>query len=247
MVSSGHIMLYFRRLPLLLSLLVVSLAICDCGRAVKHNVASIPPPGMVLIPAGDFTFGTNDLDADDDVRPATRPYLDAYYIDRTEVTNREYQKFDPKHAFLPGEENYPVTGVLFNEAAAYAKWAGKRIPTEEEWEKAARGVDGRRYPWGDKWILDRVAPRQKSDKSRIIDKKSADACRTGPSRARNVGTIAVGASPYGCLDMAGNAWEWVDGYYQGDQEKRILRGGAVGYGERACRVYNRAIEGSGAT
>ena len=209
--------------------------------------SSIPPPGMVLIPAGEFTYGSDDADADEDVKPAKRSSLAAYYIDRTEVTNREYNKFDPKHEFLPGEEDLPVTGVLFDEAAAYAKWAGKRIPTDEEWEKAARGTDGRRYPWGDVWQKERVAPRKNTDHTKLVNKKLADACRTGPSRARTVGSVKTGASPYGCLDMAGNAWEWVEGYYQGNPSQRILRGGAVGYGERACRVYNRGIEGSGST
>jgi formylglycine-generating enzyme required for sulfatase activity len=77
--------------------------------------------------------------------------------------------------------------------------------------------------------------------------KVAGICPLKPARVRPVGSVPAGASPYGCLDMAGNAWEWVQGFYQGNPQQRILRGGAVGYGERSCRTYARSVEGSGAT
>ena len=214
------------------------------------------PAGMVYVPGGLFTQGTNDPDADEDVRPIRRVFVPSFYIDRTEVTNRDFRRFRPGHIFPPSEDALPVTNLLYDDCAAYARWAGKRLPTEAEWEKAARGTDGRRYPWGDDWDAARVtarAPRPGSKTGTVAtpaltEKNAGQICeRVLYSRVRPVGAKPAGASPYGCLDMAGNAWEWVQGFYQNNPEQRIIRGGAVGYGERACRVYARAIEGSGVT
>jgi formylglycine-generating enzyme required for sulfatase activity len=190
------------------------------------------PQGMVYVPGGDCLMGSNDADADDDGKPFRRVFVPSFYMDRTEVTNAEFKRFRPSHPYPKGEDNLPVTNVTYDDAAAYARWAGKRLPTEEEWEKAARGADGRRYPWGNQWDAKRVAARAK---------------RKGCSRVQPVGSVSSGASPHGCLDMAGNAWEWVQGFYQGNRHQRILRGGAVGYGEKACRTYARGVEGAEAT
>ncbi len=196
------------------------------------------PPGMVYVPAGDTTLGTDDPDADDDARPARRVFVPAFYLDKTEVTNAEFAKFQPTRTFPKGEESLPATGVTYDEAAAYLRWAKKRLPTDAEWEKAARGTDGRRYPWGNTYDKSHVAAR--------TTRPSKLPCGAY-SRVRPVGSAPGGASPYGCLDMAGNAWEWVEGHFNDDPEKRVLRGGAVGYGERASRTYSRAVEGAGAT
>jgi formylglycine-generating enzyme required for sulfatase activity len=202
------------------------------------------PPGMVYVPAGWCILGTDDPESDDDVRPARRVWVASYYIDRTEVTAREYKRFKPDYEIAPGEEDLPATNVTYAEAEAYAKSLGKVIPTEEQWEKAARSEDGRSFPWGNEWSPKRVAARRKG--APIIEKKG-NVCSIFANRVEPVGRHSDGASPYGCMDMAGNAWEWVQGFYRGNPDQRILRGGAVGYGERACRSYHRAIEGAGVT
>lgn len=216
------------------------------ARRAAREIASVPP-GMVYVPAGPCLLGTNDPDADEDVRPQRRVDVPAFYIDRTEVTNAEFRRFRPTHAFPAGGECLPVTNVRYDEAEAYARWAGKRLPTEAEWEKAARGTDGRLYPWGNEWDQSRVAPRAHRKAPPAAAGSSAAGCAPGGSRVQPVGSVPAGVSPYGCLDMAGNAWEWVQGFYRGNPQQRILRGGAVGYGRRACQTYVRSVEGTGAT
>jgi formylglycine-generating enzyme required for sulfatase activity len=220
----------------------------DVGTRARELAAV--PAGMIYVPGGEAIIGTDDADADDDARPLRRRFVPSFYIDRLEVTNEQYRRFKPEHQFGPGEERVPVTNVTYDEAAAYAAWVGKRLPTEAEWEKAARGGDDRRYPWGDRWDTALVAPRvRRTASSKGSPPKGAQSGppHCPPSRLAVVGLRREGASPYGCLDMAGNAWEWVQGFYQGNRHQRILRGGAVGYGERACRTYGRAIEGAAAT
>jgi len=208
------------------------------------------PAGMVYIPAGAFFMGTSEADADDDVKPSRSVFVPAFYMDRLEVTKAQFKKFKPDYSYPAGEDNLPATAVTYDEAEAYAKSLGKHVPTEAEWEKAARGTDGRRYPWGNAWEVSKVAKRGKTlgvKPSPELQKKVSNACRIAPARVQPVGSVAGGISPYGCLDMAGNAWEWVQGHYLNHPDQRILRGGAVGYGERACRTYSHAVEGATST
>ncbi len=166
-------------------------------------------PEMVLVPAGEFLMGSNprrDRDAERCEQPQHSFYLPDYYIAKTPVTNAQYMHFvqaifrQPEHWERgkppQGEEDHPVVRVSWHDAVDYCKWltetTGKayRLPTEAEWEKAARGTDGRIYPWGDK------AP----DESR---------CNLSKGGTSPVGEHSPpGDSPYGCVDMAGNVWEW---------------------------------------
>lgn len=209
------------------------------------------PPGMTFVPGGPFIAGSDDPDADDDSRPSRTETISGFYIDLHEVTNSQFHKFDPTYVVPTGEADLPANSITYDRAAAFAHWAGKRLPTDAEWEKTARGVDGRRYPWGNVWDPKRVAQRGRRAgypaKQLAAPSVPGKSCAVGPSRLQAVGRRLSGASPYGCQDMAGNAWEWVQGFYNGNPQQRILRGGAVGYGERAFRTYVRAIEGAADT
>ena len=169
------------------------------------------PNEMVLIPAGEFTMGTNDRLPDEG--PEHKVSLPAYYIDRYEVTNLQYKKFidatsrkSPRHfknrTFPQGKADHPVTFVTWDDAQAYCQWADKRLPTNQEWEKAARGVDGRMFPWGNEFEMHRAnTPMRWSKLGAFGD--------TSP-----VGAFAEGVSPYGLYDMSGNVWEWTASWYQ---------------------------------
>jgi formylglycine-generating enzyme required for sulfatase activity len=167
------------------------------------------PEGMVMVPAGAYTVGRDD--ESDLEKPQHTVTLPAYFIDRTEVTNEEYKKFvDATNRKPPanwqgktypaGRANYPVTGVTWQDAADYAAWAGKRLPTEAEWEAAARGPQGLRYPWGNEWL-----PGQAN-----IGVKAGEQAKDKqyPPQIMEVGGFPQGASPAGALDMIGNVWEW---------------------------------------
>ena len=160
---------------------------------------------MVLVPAGDFMMGSYGGHADE--QPLHRVYVDAFYLDKYEVTNADYKKFCEashhlppynwlKGQYQPGTANHPVVLVSWDDTAAYARWAGKRLPTEAEWEKAARGsLVNTKYPWGDE-----IKPVNARYASRL-------------------GSTDVGKYPankYGLFDMAGNVWEWVADWYDGE-------------------------------
>ena len=182
---------------------------------------SMPPEGMVLIPAGSFLMGSEDAEAEADEQPVHTVHLDAFYMDTHEVTNAAYKEFvdanpqwgkdnieDRFHQgnylerwtgtdYPAGKAEHPVVHVSWYAAMAYAEWAGKRLPTEAEWEYAARGgLAGQKYPWGD----DEPTPAHANYGGNVGD------------------TTPVGQYPangYGLYDMAGNVWEWCLDAYDG--------------------------------
>ncbi|MEJ2566189.1 MAG: SUMF1/EgtB/PvdO family nonheme iron enzyme [Gammaproteobacteria bacterium] len=174
------------------------------------KVTADPNP-MVLIPAGKFIMGYDDRMPDEG--PAHQVYLKSFWIDRYEVTNAQYTKFidathrrSPSHfrnrTYPPGKSNHPVTEVTWYDAVAYCKWAGKRLPTDQEWEKAARGTDGRMFPWGNEFDINKANTPQRW----MALHQEGD---TLP-----VGSFPSGASPYGVYDMSGNVWEWTSSWYK---------------------------------
>jgi len=204
---------------------------------------------MVFVPAGYFEMGSHDddLHADDDEKPLHKVYLDAYWIDRTEVTNAMYQQCisaemctspaQSKFYSNPEYVNHPIIGVSWDQAKAYCEWADRRLPSEAEWEKAARGKDGRIYPWGN------TSPTNEFlNFNQFINETT------------RVGKYPIGASPYGALDMAGNAWEWISDGYSPDYyfispeenpisespvNRRVLRGGNWDSNADGVRAANR--------
>ncbi|MCC6208427.1 MAG: formylglycine-generating enzyme family protein [Gammaproteobacteria bacterium] len=177
----------------------------------EHTHVGMHPNEMVHIPAGPFTMGTDERLPDEG--PTHVVDLPAYDIDLYEVTNGQYKSFMDAtgHRSPPQFENrtwpsgkvdHPVVGVTWNDAHAYCEWAGKRLPTDEEWEKAARGTDARRYPWGNEFGMMRAnTPLYWNSLQREGD--------TSP-----VGAFAEGVSTYGLYDMTGNVWEWTESWYR---------------------------------
>ncbi len=162
---------------------------------------------MVYIPAGTFTMGDTHGDGLSNEKPAHQVTLDALWIDRTEVTNTQFARFVQGSSYRPqgdwqkygtGNNQHPVVEVTWHDAVAYCRWADKRLPTEAEWEYAARGTDGRKYPWGDTW---------EGSRARFSGNRGRET--TAP-----MGSYPTGASPFGVLDLAGNVWEWVSSVYK---------------------------------
>jgi formylglycine-generating enzyme required for sulfatase activity len=215
----------------------------------------LPEPELVLIPASEFLMGSDpwkDKDAQKDEQPQHKLYLPDYHTARTPVTNAQYAAFVQAAGHKPPDhweakkpprrkEDHPVVNVSWDDAMAYCEWlaevTGKpyRLPSEAEWEKAARGTDGRKYPWGNKW-----------------DTKRCNVSQDFKGGTTRVGACRQGASFYGLLDMAGNVWEWTLSLYrpypyQSDDgredphagDNRVLRGGSWYGPQRYARVSSR--------
>jgi serine/threonine-protein kinase len=195
--------------------------------AAALAVARPPHADRLAIPAGPFTQGSTR--GEEDERPSRKTTTKAFAIDRTEVTRGEFAqcvaarrcKSPPAPApAVAGEDEtkLPVTGVDWNDAQAYCRFAGGRLPTEAEWEKAARGTDGREYPWGNDADCARGNWGNFEGEGPCAGKN--------PGRPVAVGHYPEGASPYGVLDLAGNVWEWVADTYDEDPTRRVVRGGS---------------------
>lgn len=197
-----------------LALIGLSVALLSCSQVAEEPADEAigpvevelekPEPGeMVFIPAGEFIMGTNE-------RKSGRPALEvpehkvdlpAYHMDVYEVTHGQWIKFLTEGDYGPegnwrqfysiGKEDYPVSNVTWDDAKAYCEWAGKRLPTEAEWEKAGRGSEGYKYPWGDQWDYTKTNCNEK-----------------GYFNTVEVGEIETDKSPYGVHDMMGNVQEW---------------------------------------
>jgi len=228
---------------------VVALAPPVLGTARAGEVRINPKDGaeMVYIPAGEFIMGSNDRA--DEEEPQRSVYLDGYWMYRHPVTVAQYQKFCsetrrkmPDPPSWGWKDDHPTVNVTWHDAKAYADWAGVALPTEAQWEKAARGTDGRAYVWGDAWppppkvgnFADETTRRKYPEPNCTIIADYDD----GYAETSPVGAFPAGPSPYGCLDMAGNVWEWsarrqggnTDPSAPSTREGPVLRGGAWNVG-----------------
>lgn len=246
--------------------------------------------GMVLVyvPAGEFTMGSDNEDYGDH-KPAHIVYLDAFWIDRTEVTNSMFETFVNQSGYKTDAEEYghsrafnpdihrwsyfirgadwrhpqgpnssllnlsehPVVNVSWKDAQSYCEWAGRRLPTEAEWEKAARGTDARIYPWGDQPLAGNLLNFRDVNLNMDLADRSVN---DGYQFTAPVGSYPSGASPYGVLDMSGNVAEWVKDWfsptYYSESPKSnptgpvsgkayVTRGGSWGSIELLVRSYYR--------
>lgn len=224
------------------------------NKPIQNNLSKPPRIGLkinpkdgaalIFIPAGEFIMGSNDGNGDE--KPLHKVTLSGYYIYKTPVTVGMYEKFcketnhpmppEPDHDgahFNPNwsKKDHPIVNVSWNDAMAYCQWAGVKLPTEAQWEKAARGTDGRKFPWVGEFDINNLW---------CSKEKGNDAGGTAP-----VGSYPSGASPFGVLDMAGNVWQWCADYYDesfyssrrmeqpnpenniaGTDGRRVLRGGS---------------------
>ena len=204
---------------------------------------------MALVPAGEFTMGSTTGNADE--QPVHKVYVEAFFMDLHQLSVAQYARFleDTHHDAPPDwptmnrpqHQNRPVANVDWADADAYCKWAGKRLPTEAEWEKAARGTDGRTYPWGNE------PPTQ-------LHATSGKEVWSSHTAVTSVGSLEGGKSPYGIYDMAGNVWEWVSDWYDQDYYRnspqqnptgpstgwtKVVRGGSWGSNHDGLRSAER--------
>ncbi len=221
-------------------ILYVSLAITamtGCSLAVKEVRSPSPPEGMVYIPEGWFLMGSSEEDGRPgmavgvDEMPRHRVWLNGFYIDRREVSVGEFREFmlstnrkvpriwrvEAWVAMYPEpKDDHPMSGVTWYDADDYCRRAGKRLPAESEWEKAARGTDGRQFPWGD-------------EPPGALGGIRANTIEAGIDWTMPPGSYPEGVSPYGVHDMAGNVMEWTSSWYQPYPESDLKR---AAFGEK---------------
>ena len=241
-----------------------------CALGTSSNIASlsgemIDDRGVVMrfVPAGEFRMGSEEANSPMQEKPAHEVYLDDFYMDKYEVTNKLYKACVDAgicqaplafHSFTrssyydnPEFDNYPVIDVSWNMAKAYCEWRGAQLPTEAQWEKAARGTDARTYPWGEGISCDKANYWPK-DEACIGD-------------TTEVGTYESNVSPYGVYDMAGNVMEWVADWYSktyysdspasnplgpasGSGEERVFRGGSWMSSDDGLHTTSRYWDGN---
>jgi len=225
-----------------------TIASSDSGKTAQSAAPlSVAQVEMVLIPAGDFIMGTDEVDASGksqefgfneplylNEHPRRTVHLDDFYIDKYEVSNGQFKqylqalnKYDESQIQIIidrlqlQQDNLPVRNVTWYKADEFCRFVGKRLPTEAEWEKAARGTDAREYPWGNEWNAEFVNAGQ------------------GEADLMPVGSLENGKSPYGVYEMAGNVMEWTADWYEAypgaeyqspnyGHKRRVVRGGSWG-------------------
>lgn len=234
------------RLSLLLFAVGLVPLVFGCSREPKPGqVIKVQGVDMVYVPGGAFTMGDRSTGQ-------FQVTLEQYLIDRTEVTNAQFREFAKTFSVPfpvpPSYDELPVINVSWETASAFAAWRGCRLPSEAEWEFAARGTDGRTYPWGDKSDL------TKGNADDGVDVMSRpDGSQDGFASLAPIGMFSQGASPFGALDMAGNVWEWVEDWfapypdsavsdYQGPEtgERKVRRGGSYTSSIFNHRTFHRA-------
>lgn len=250
------------------TLTIIPILLClalGAGPVFAHgDKADHPLEGdMAFIPAGSFVFGTDKVDETGDLlaagvpkplyedeHPMQKPFLKGFYIDRHEVTHRRYKAYVDAVGAVPpeywendtypqGQDNQPVVWVTWYDAANFCGWAGKRLPTEKEWERAARGPDGREYPWGQEFDASRAnLARNSRTQLKLVD----------------VGSFPQGATPEGVYDLVGNVWEWTASDYEGypgnskalprfGEGQKVLRGmSAANIGHFPGAFYEKALK-----
>ncbi len=229
------------------AVMICALVFSGPALGAKNEIKGDNPsqPEMVYVPAGKFLMGSDSEEVERAWReclskyprcgrhwfeaesPEHVVYLDAFFIDKTEVTQRAYRRCvqdgacsPPRRSFLFGNRDYddfPIVFIDWFQAEAFCAWRGARLPTEAEWEKAARGIEGLRYPWGDEYEMGRAAFR--------FDK------------LQKVGAWPRGASPYGAFDMGGNVWEWVQDWYDPEYYSRSPRRNPKGPDTGERKIY----------
>jgi formylglycine-generating enzyme required for sulfatase activity len=246
-----------KKVLMVLAALILMYGLIACGKkeaepqeeaVAEQEAPAIVPGEMVLIPEGEFILGTNDKESN--AYPEQKIKLPAYWIDKYEVTNTEFLEFSIKNSyagegakeghdwrlFFTSEKGmFPVVYITWNDADAYCKAQGKRLPTEEEWEKAARGTEGFIYPWGNEW-----------------QDGMSNTYESGPGKAVAIGEFND-VSPFGVHDMLGNVQEWTASWYssykgnpkrdpKSGQTLRVVRGLASRYRGKMGHLYDRSAQ-----
>lgn len=209
----------------LIIIMIATTLLIGCSKA---------PDGMVLVEGGEFSYGSSEVSINNvAVTPITKTNLKDFYIDIFEVTNEQYREFikdtdrrEPPTWLLNGfdktKANHPVTFVKLDDATSYCKWLGKFLPSEPQWERAARGSDDRQYAWG----KDFHEGFSNTVTSKIIG--------TSP-----VGSFPKGVSPYGVMDLTGNVLEWTNTELADDNSEYITKGGSWGYSHSTSKTFQQ--------
>ncbi len=217
----------------LLFVVAATILLADAGRAGKEKTSNQEGPMScrkpVFVETGIYTLGSNNGQADE--RPARKVRIRGFQMDRCEVTRRRYFECIEKKGCSPpvknksssdkkASPNLPITGVSFMQAMEFCRWEGKTLPTEDQWEAAARGKNGFRFPWGD------TASCSKANYGSYD--KQGPCGRINPGRPEEVGKRPQGKSPFGALDMGGNVWEWTrcSPSRKCGPKKAVLKGGS---------------------